>query len=424
MIRDKVIERSVVIVGSGIVGLSVLCRLIEEIKAKTASNIHYNINVVTGIDKEILCRGNNADVIFDQDIASVYAGAHQRPFPTDYVNGDEKLSYQRRESLYTEETFEYILNKLNHDECWKDSNFDTTIRFCRGYDLIKTSNEAYQNFNDGYNENNLKNFVKNDKNLDESIVPGDVQNSLDMICSYDTYVVNTPRFLRFLYNYCTNKSAKVDNIDLAFYFNQKLEYLEDAINFGSHVKPLIINCTGKGNIPWNEESTVKNTYLPIRGQTVLISVPDTDEYQKFAKNTVTFQDGSMWSFVINRSLPKTHINFGKRLYFIIGGTKQSNSYNKNISDEDLSDVLGNAKVVYPNLFKDGEWQLERVNVGFRPGSTVGSVVNIEHKTSLNKRTYYTVVNCYGFAGYGVECSFGAANHVLALINRAFREANL
>lgn len=424
MTKFKVTERSVVIVGSGIVGLSVLYRLIEEIEAKPSSNIHYNINVVTGIDKKILCQGNNADVIFDQEIASVYAGAHQRPFPTDYESGDEKLTYQRRESLYTKETFEYILNKLQHNESWKDITFDTTIKLCRGYDLIKTANESYKKFNDGYNENNLKNFIKNDKSLDESIVPKAIQNKLEMICSYDTYVVNTPRFLRFLYNYCTNKSKKIANIDLAFYFNQKIEYLEDAIDFSPYVKPLIINCTGKGTTPWNKESTSRSTYIPIRGQTVLISVPDTDEYQKFAENTVTFQDGSKWSFVINRPLPKTHKNFGKRLYFIIGGTKQSNSYNKNISDEDLNYVLGNAKLIYPNLFKDGEWQLERVNVGFRPGSTVGSVVNLEHKSRLDKKTYYSVVNCYGFAGYGVECSFGAANHVLALINRAFREANL
>lgn len=116
MTKGKVTGRSVVIVGSGIVGLSVLYRLIEEIEAKPSSNIHYNINVVTGIDKKILCQGNNADVIFDQEIASVYAGAHQRPFPTDYENGDEKLTYQRRESLYTKETFKYILNKLQHNE--------------------------------------------------------------------------------------------------------------------------------------------------------------------------------------------------------------------------------------------------------------------------------------------------------------------
>lgn len=424
MTKGKMTERSVVIVGSGIVGLSVLYRLIEEIEAKPSSKTHYKIDVVTGIDKKILSQGKNADVIFDQEITSVYAGAHQRPFPTDYENGDEKLTYQRRESLYTKETFKYILNKLQHNQYWRDSSFDTTIRLCRGYDLIKTANEAYQNFNDGYNESNLINLNKNDKSLDEYIVPKVVQNSLDMICSYDTYVVNPPRFLRFLYNYCTNKSENVENIDLTFHFNKKLEYLEDAIDFSPHAKPLIINCTGNGTIPWNKESSVENTYIPIRGQTVLISVPDTEEYQKFAENTMTFQDGSKWLFVINRPLPKTHKDVGKRLFFIIGGTKQSNSYNKNISNEDLNYVLANAKIIYPNLFKDGDWQLERVNVGFRPGSTVGSVVNLEHKARLDKKTYFSVVNCYGFAGYGVECSFGAANHVLALINRAFREANL
>ncbi|KAL6935386.1 uncharacterized protein HGUI_00175 [Hanseniaspora guilliermondii] len=424
MTKDKVTERSVVIVGSGIIGLSVLYRLIEEIESKPLSNIHYSINVVTTIDKELLCHYNTADVIFDQEIASVYAGAHQRPFPTEYINGDKKITYQRRESLYTKETFEYILDKLQHNKDWKNFTYDTTIQLCRGYDLIKKASEAYQNFNDGYNESNLKNFIKDDNSLDESIVPKLIQNSLDMICSYDTYVVNTPRFLRFLYNYCCSRSKTISNIDLAFHFNQEIKYLENAVDFSLNVKPLIVNCTGKGTIQWNKEATLCSTYLPIRGQTLLISVPDNVVYRKFAKNTVTFQDGGKWSFVINRPLPKAHKNFGKKLYFIIGGTKQSNSLDKNISNEDLNYVLNNAKMIYPKLFKDGEWQLERVNVGFRPGSKIGSVVNLEHKARIDKKTYYPVINCYGFAGYGVECSFGAANHVLALINRAFREANL
>lgn len=418
--------KPIIIVGSGIIGLSVLYRLLEDIDQKNSTNVAYNIQVITSIDEKVLASNNTTDeVLFDQDIASVYAGAHQRPFPTEYTNGDERLTYQRRESLYTKETFNYFLNKLKKSKQWDYDSFDTSIKLCRGYDLIQSANKAYWSLNDGYNSHNLVNFIKHDQALDDSIVPKSIQENLDMICSYDTYVVNTPRFLRFLYKSCISKSKSLPNTKLTFHFNQKVRFLEDVTTFSSDPRLLIVNCSGKGNIPWNKnDATIESNYVPIRGQTLLISVPNTPVYQKYAENTVTYQNGSKWSFIIHRPLPKAHKDFKKRLYFIIGGTKQYGSYDKNISNDDLTYVLNNAKEIFPNLFVDGEWILERVNVGFRPGSKTGSVVNIEHKASFNKTNYYPVVNCYGFAGYGVECSFGAAGHALSLMRRAFREANL
>lgn len=426
MSQNSLTTRSIIIIGSGIIGLSVLCRLIEDIEKKKSTSICYKIHVVTRIDKKILSlKGDLDNVIFDQDLASVYAGAHQRPFPTEYASGNEKLTYQRRESLYTKETFDYFLNKLKNSKEWSYDDYETTIKFCRGYDLIDSSIEAYKNLNDGYNSNNLVNFTEQDKTLSELVVPSCIQEKLDMISSYDTYVVNTPRFMRFLYRSCCEKSDAISNIDLQFHFNHNVNFMEDVVSLSSTPKPVIINCSGKGELLWNSSNdSVVTSYFPIRGQTLLVSVPNTPKYQKFAENTITYQNGSKWSFVIQRPIPKKNKNFKKRLYFIIGGTKQIDCYDKNISNADINYVLNNAKEIFPNLFTDGDWILERVNVGFRPGSKVGSVVNLEHKASFHLKTYYPIINCYGFGGYGVECSFGAANHVMMLLNRAFREANL
>lgn len=454
-------EREVVVVGAGVIGLSSVYRLLEDISTYDNSNIKYYITLLAAKGPDL----NSTDISYSPQYTSFFAGAHQRPFPNDYSD-DEKLTFQRRESIYTSDTFSFFAaRKWNHDT-------ESTIKFTRGYDCIVGPSKEYANFNDGYNNQSLKNFCSNDR-IDPDLVPVSEQAACDMICSYDTYVVNTPVYLTFLLKKCIELSRKAGtNVEFKYDFNVKLHCLRDAIiHTQTANKPLIVNCTGAG-LQWASSKPDEN-YFPIRGQTLLISVPkqasagkengskenrskedaskeneskegaskengskesankqaanvesanvETALAAKFETSTITHQKGNTWTFLIQRPLPESHPEYASKLYFIVGGTKQANSTVVTASESDTATLLQNGKQIFPNLFKQ-KWKLERTNVGFRPARKGGSDVSLVHRVWQEEP--FAVVNAIGFAGYGVECSMGAAQHVVSLVKRGFRESLL
>ncbi|XBW38278.1 hypothetical protein QEN19_003867 [Hanseniaspora menglaensis] len=417
-------EREIVVVGAGVIGLSVAYRLLEDI-SNTKSGIKYYITLISDKGPSTDFNGNK----YSPDYTSFFAGAHQRPFPSDYTN-EEKLTFQRRESIYTSDTFKYF--------CKKKWNLDTasTIKFVKGYDCITNPSNEYKNFNDGYEQKTLKNFKKYDT-LDPDLIPINEQNKCKMINSYDTYVLNTPIYLSFLLNECVKlANNNLKKICFKHSFNVKIHSLNESITYKQSVdKPVIVNCSGTG-LQWCSNKNDAD-YFPVRGQTLLISVPKPSKSEnffffsrksgslsavsKFETATITHQAGSEWSFVIQRPLPKSHPDFNKKLHFIIGGTKQENSFVQEESQSDTIKLIANGKTIFPKLF-EMDWKIERVNVGLRPGRKGGSDVSLNHKVYEDK--YFPIVNVFGFGGYGVECSMGAAEHALQLIKRGFKESLL
>ncbi|KAL6927414.1 hypothetical protein ACO0SA_003712 [Hanseniaspora valbyensis] len=437
----SITEREIIIVGAGVIGLSSLYRLLEDINnSSDKNNIKYYINIIAKNGPSL----DINDIKYAPDYTSFFAGAHQRPFPSDYSDND-KLTFQRRESIYTSETFNFFINRG-----WNLIN-ESTIKFVRGYDCIESPPPEYANFNDGYNNGNLKNFTINDK-IDPDLIPLKEQDKCKMINSYDTYVVNTPLYLSFLFKKCIELSKKSkQKIQFNYNFDINISCLKDAIIFGAQSpnKPVIINCTGRG-LQW-ETSAPDKDYCPIRGQTLLISVPKPETsskgsylssffkskenenisnnniVSKFESATITHQSSpeiGEWTFYIQRPLPKSHPDYNSKLYFIIGGTKNLNSNFEEISEKDTQKLLQNGQRMFPNLFANNDWKLERINVGFRPArkNNKGSEVSLCHKVYNGEP--FAIINAYGFAGYGVECSMGAAAHVISLLKRGFRESLL
>lgn len=407
-------EREIIIVGAGVIGLSVLYRLLDDIKNTSTK---YYITVISNHGPSL----DGMTVTYSPHYVSFFAGAHQRPFPSDYKD-DSKLTFQRRESLYTLDTFNFFIQKK-----WNLKK-ESTIKFVRGYDCLIEPDESYSHFNDGYNSANMKNFVVNDT-IDPELIPLEEQANCKLITSYDTYVVNTPLYLSFLLRECCKIAQSSRNIHFKYDFDIKLSSLSEAIIYAqSPNKPLLVNCSGVG-LQWASKNPDKD-YFPIRGQTLLISIPKPQQTSffsspkplvKFESSTVTHQSGNTWTFVIQRPLPPSHPDFAEKLYFIVGGTKQPLSTSLSVSEFDTATLLKNSQQIYPTLFQKG-WKLERENVGLRPALKGGSRVSLQHYVC--KGEPFACVNAFGFAGYGVETSMGAAFHALSLIKRGFREGML
>lgn len=64
---------------------------------------------------------------------------------------------------------------------------------------------------------------------------------------------------------------------------------------------------------------------------------------------------------------------------------------------------------FPELFINGQLDIHRINVGFRPARTGGVSINKYKAGDL------VVVNCYGFAGSGMKMSWGGAQRAISLL---------
>ncbi|EIF45994.1 fad dependent oxidoreductase superfamily [Brettanomyces bruxellensis AWRI1499] len=85
--------------------------------------------------------------------------------------------------------------------------------------------------------------------------------------------------------------------------------------------------------------------------------------------------------------------------------------NPNPDPVETKNLIENAKKRFPELLlgSKNEFEIRRVNVGFRPARRGGAKV----KKSVVAGT--TIIDCYGFAGSGMEMSWGAAEKVVSLL---------
>ena len=336
----------IVIVGAGVIGLSLALAIIE------SSTRCYQITIVA----EHLPDSQP----YLSQYTSPWAGAHFRPFPL-------KNEAELREYPWTRETWKRMKRFAAEAP-------ESSVKIVQGIDLIE-ENELYEKLGEGYSEG-LDNFKVISR---EKLPPGFSFGAL-----YDTFVLNAPHYIQFLHQKLKNEYG-------ATFVKKRLERLKDAASFTTRPDPVIVNCTGNGLL-W--DGGTDPACFPIRGQTLLVNSPQDSS---LANKTVTIQHKlGDWTFCINRPL-----NGGT----IIGGTKQVNDWSSSIKEADSEAIKARAEKYFPQLMQKGEngkpyFDVIRTNVGFRPARIGG--VNI----SVHEKDKCTVINAYGTAGSGYELSYG------------------
>lgn len=353
-------KRNIVVVGSGILGLSSAIKICEELGDQ------YNIYIVAEHFPD--------SYPFEPEFASPWAGAHFRPFPNRSKSDERNFALTR----YTQEYFRYLAR-----ECPESS-----IRFVKGVEYLEEPDSFYSNVSRGYREE-MNNFEL----LPEKSLPLNFKFG----CIYDTWVANPLLLLQYL------QRRLVYEFD-AHFILARLDSLKDALKYVQN-SSVIINCSGRG---LQYYGGYDESCFPMRGQTLLIKTPSTHPYND---KTITYvHKHNLWTFCIPRPLHGG---------MIIGGTKQPGDLYRVPKDEDTKALLRRAGNYFPELMKKNEknadyFDIESINVGFRPMREKG--LNI----SVDRHQEVTVVHAYGAGGMGYELSFGVGHAVCDILNNIFK----
>ncbi|GEQ72347.1 hypothetical protein JCM33374_g6034 [Metschnikowia sp. JCM 33374] len=350
----------IIIVGAGIIGLSTALAICQE---ATSS---YNITLISE---------HNPDTSsYPPAYTSPWAGAHFRPFPS-------KDQFELRDYPLARTTLEKFKElAITHPE--------SSIEFVKGVEYFEAPDEKYRTVAEGWKEG-----VDNFRVLEKNELP----SGCEMGVEYDTYILNAPFYLQFLYRMLKFK------YDVRF-VNSKLKSLKEASKYasGKNGKVIIINCTGQG-LQWH--GGYDADCFSIRGQTLLINAPKDPN---ITKATITHQskDG-LWTFYIPRPL-----NGG----IILGGTKQPHDTFEGERIEETEILKLNGARLFPELMKTNEagekyFDVVRVNVGFRPARKGGVKIAESHIDG------HRVIDGYGCGGSGYEFSWGVARSIVDLLEK-------
>ncbi|VVT45399.1 uncharacterized protein SAPINGB_P000737 [Magnusiomyces paraingens] len=359
-------SQPIVIVGAGVIGLSAALVLKQQ-----------GYSDVTIVAEYLPESGGNSPYY-----TSTKAGAHFRPFPSHNIS-------DVRESEYTRHTYRFLKElSAKHPE--------SSVRFVRGYDWIDDPSPLYTSLQ--------KHYTKQMPNFDVLDTKG-LPKGITFACGYDTWVVNAPLYVSFLYR------------RLAFHYGvkfiqRKLASLEEAYTIVPGTAAAVINATATG---LQYDGSLDPACFPIRGQTLLLRVPPTCPY---LHKTITHQNvaSGEWTFVIPRPLDGG---------LILGGTKQIGSTVADVIDADVEALATRALKYFPEVFVGTKstqgsqpvsagLDIAKVNVGFRPARRGGSRVEAE-RVNKGQGSGRVIVHAYGIGGMGFEASYGMALHVVELL---------
>ncbi|CAN3359867.1 D-aspartate oxidase [Diutina catenulata] len=344
--------KSVVIVGSGVLGLSTAWAIKE-------SDPSTHVVVIAKYGPHV--RSMNTLMTNESTYTSPWAGAHYRPFPS--KNPQEAV--EAKLTRVTQERFRKLA----------ESNPESSVKFITGVEYFEAPDHFYKEVAAGYREE-IDDF--------EVLPPSELPDGVEMGTRYRTWAVNSPVYLQWLYR-------KLFYTYLVDFVEADLKSLRE-VNDYVRGDPVIINCSGQG---LQYDGGYDPMSYPIRGQTLLIRPPPGNKY---ADATVTHQSADgMWTFCIPRPLDGG---------MILGGTKQVRDTYGGVRDEDTASLKRRGAKLFPELMRNGEFDVVNINVGFRPAREGGLNTSLERCQDHPGRRNH-VINNYGAGGMGYELSYGS-----------------
>lgn len=362
-------SRPVVVVGAGVIGLSVA----------------HELSRTLGCPITIVAALWPTDIL-NPEYTLAWAGAHFRPFPN--IRGND---YQDREVALTRVTQRRFRELAQ-------AHPELLVRLSRGLEYWELPVLEYVRLESGYVTDmeafevlKLPGVPFDAAKHPHAALPGTKMDAAQFVAQYDTWQVNPAVYLPWLV-----RQLRFALPSPVRFVQQRVGLLREAARLANHPDPIVVNCSGTG-LQW--DGGVDPLVYPIRGQTLLVRKPGPTRYTDL---TVTHVDKhGQWTFVIGRPLDGG---------YIVGGTKQVGETLLEPRTEDTAAIVARARQLYPDLLDpaSGEFRVEYTNVGLRPARKTGFRLECEEGEAV-------VVHAYGAGGMGYELLMGVAEEVVAMV---------
>ncbi|KAJ2443490.1 hypothetical protein GGF42_006611 [Coemansia sp. RSA 2424] len=245
--------------------------------------------------------------------------------------------------------------------------------------------------------------VNNVRVLPAEELPSGISYGLE----YSTILINVPQYLSYLKNRFTGTGGAIEQ--------RALSHIEEALLFDASSRsdcngktPIVVNCAALGNRVLG--GVCDASMQPMRGQTLVVNAPD-------AKRTLT-RIGSRFCYVIPRGDGTV----------VLGGSAEVGSWDEAEDRQITQQILLRAQELEPALLPASMLALDEservralqanvayVGVGFRPMRKNGVRLETQAYVHSTSSRPFTVVHCYGHAGYGYQSSLGFARRVLQMV---------
>ncbi|OSS53068.1 hypothetical protein B5807_02063 [Epicoccum nigrum] len=207
-----------------------------------------------------------------------------------------------------------------------------------------------------------------------------------------TFRINTQVYLQWLLSQALSKGVKLER--------REVKSVKEVLTLHPDTS-LVLNATGLGALKLED---VRDTNMyPTRGQTVLIAEPKTPLKRMYFHSPKRIDPTTTYVF------PRT-LGGG----VILGGSRQDNDWSNEWDPELEAQILERACKLAPELGKPEDLQIIGRNIGLRPSRKGGPRIEVEKERKWSA----PVVHAYGHSGAGYQASWGTAERILELVQKA------
>ncbi|GAA5888024.1 hypothetical protein JCM6882_000254 [Rhodosporidiobolus microsporus] len=354
----------IVVVGSGVVGLSTAIRLLE-----------------AGYKVDIVARNLPQDEK-TIEFTSPWAGAHH----VSVASGDDMRLHE-----FDARTFKIMSDMIRKDP-------DVPLSFAPQLEYREEARvEGEQS--DLSQLGLISRFHPDFRWLPPSELPAGIKHG----ASFTAILINTPSYLPYLVNRFTSLGGRLHRCGTLSSLSSAL-----SVNPSLRSAKLVVNCTGLGAIKLVGDKTV----FPVRGQLVIIRAP-------WIKTGIT-RLGAKGSGVYDYIIPR------KSGLVILGGCAEANNWDPKPRPELSRRIKERCLALNPDLLppnKRGgtidDLDIVEDAVGLRPTRQKGIRLGID-TIDANGRPL-PVVHNYGHGGYGYQSSWASAEAAVKLVDEVLGE---
>ncbi|KAJ4365471.1 hypothetical protein N0V95_000406 [Ascochyta clinopodiicola] len=233
------------------------------------------------------------------------------------------------------------------------------------------------------------------RNLEKDELPEDAVFGLEFP---STFRINTQVYLQWLQSQALSKGIKL--------VRRQISSVKELLASQPDTT-LVLNATGLGALKLED---VKDTNMyPTRGQTVLVAEPKEPMKRMYEYGRTYYRSPKRIDPTTTYVFPRT-LGGG----VILGGSRQDNDWSNEWDSELEAQILQRSCALAPELGKPEDLQIISRNIGLRPSRKGGPRIEIEKE----KKWSVPVVHAYGHSGAGYQASWGTAERVLELVQKA------
>ncbi|OGE53546.1 hypothetical protein PENARI_c007G04515 [Penicillium arizonense] len=218
--------------------------------------------------------------------------------------------------------------------------------------------------------------------------PGEYPSHFNCAWSYETLVTDPTRHMPYLGRQVTSLGGR--------FVRKRVESLQELYELFPESR-VFINASGLGSKTLTDVQD--DQCFPERGQNVFLA---TDQC-----NTLYFRNGKEYTYVIPRPLSKG---------VVLGGVKQQDDLSPEVDMDVARDEIARAHLLAPEIVpKHPAPEAVSHIIGIRPSRRGGFRLDSERKD------HRVVLSAYGFGGGGYAFSYGIADAVVKMVEKAERD---